>query len=231
MGIKLFVDGADILSLVAATTNPRIQGITTNPTLMRQAGVGHYLDFARALLAACPTLPISFEVIADDFPTMHAQARTLAALSPYVYVKIPITDTQGEPSHRLIHALAHEGIHVNVTAVMTQGQAAHAIGALRGGPSSIVSIFAGRIADTGRDPTVQVKGAVAMSAETSTEILWASPREVLNISEAEQCGCHIITATSHILAKLSLADKDLTVYSRETVQMFYHDACAAGYTL
>jgi transaldolase len=233
LGIKLFVDGADVASVLEAARDPRIAGFTTNPTLMRKAGVTSFEGFARELLAAIPDRPISFEVFSDDFGEMGRQARRIASWAENVYVKVPITDTTGAPSTALVAELAHDGIKVNVTAILTLEQVLAACGAVRGGAPAVVSVFAGRIADTGREPGPLMRAAAAICRATGPEVelLWASPREVLNVRQAAECGCHIITATPDLIKKLDLYDRDLAQMSLDTVQMFRRDAVAAGYQL
>jgi transaldolase len=230
--IKLFADGADKPTMLELYRNPWIQGFTTNPTLMRKAGVSDYEAFARDILASIPDRPISFEVFADSFVEMERQARKIAAWGDNVYVKIPITNTEGESSISLICRLAHSGIKVNATALLALDQVRDAAAVLAGGPACYVSVFAGRIADTGRDPIPVMSAAVEMLRPyPNIELIWASPRELLNVFQADAVGCHIITATSDTLKKLSLVGKDLHEYSRQTVQMFYDDANRSGYVL
>ena len=230
--INLFADGADKATILALCGDDRIKGFTTNPTLMRKAGITDYQRFAREILEHVVDRPISFEVFADDFEQMHAQACRIASWGKNVYVKIPITNTNGEPAYDIIRRLSLTGVKVNVTALMTLDQVQATVHALEGGAPACVSIFAGRIADTGRDPVPMMRRAVEMLAVNSRlELIWASPRELLNVFQADAIGCHIITATREILAKLDLIGKDLDQYSLETVQMFYNDATASGYTL
>lgn len=230
--IKLFADGAEKKSMLELYRNPLIRGFTTNPTLMRKAGVTYYEFFARNILAAIPDRPISFEVFADEFDEMERQARLIHSWGPNVYVKIPITNTRQRSAIGLIGRLSHDGIKVNVTALFELFQVRAAAEALAGGAASNLSIFAGRIADTGRDPVCIVSSAVFLvSDQPQIEVIWASPRELLNIFQANAAGCHIITATPELLAKLPLAGKDLAEYSLETVQMFAEDAAKAGYCL
>jgi len=231
--VKLFGDGADKADILRLAQNPLIKGFTTNPTLMRKAGVTDYEAFAKDILSEVRTLPISFEVFADDFETMRTQALKIAGWGDNVYVKIPVTNTRGVDSYGLIRALSHDGVKLNVTAMMTTEQVRDACLALKGGAPACVSVFAGRIADTGRDPVPCMMLALAVIAQVSpgTELIWASPRELLNVFQADDIGCHIITATPDILKKLSLVGKDLSDYSLETVQMFYNDAKASGYRL
>ncbi len=230
--VKIFADGAALDDMKAWAARPWIRGFTTNPTLMRKAGVRAYGQFAREALAAIGERAISFEVFSDEFGEMEGQAREIASWGPNVYVKIPITNTSGEPATPLIHRLSHTGVQVNVTAVLTLAQVDAAVDALAEGAASTVSIFAGRIADTGRDPVPIVSDAVRRARRApSVELIWASPREVLNVYQANAVGCHIITATTDLLAKLSLAGKDLAEFSLETVKMFRDDAVKAGFTL
>jgi len=228
--IKLFADGADKAAMLGLYANPMIQGFTTNPTLMRKAGISDYAAFARDILCEIRDRPISLEVFADEFDEMERQSRLIATWGPNVYVKIPVTNTRREPALDLINRLSHEGIRLNITAIMTLDQVHDVAAALAGGAPSNVSVFAGRIADTGRDPVPLMAKAVEMvSVHPGMELIWASPREVLNIFQADAIGCHIITATPDILQKLSLAGKDLDEYSLDTVKMFYTDAAKSGY--
>ena len=230
--IKLFADGADRTAMLELYSNPLIRGFTTNPTLMRKAGVSDYQAFARDILSAIPDRPISFEVFADDFDEMERQARKIASWGPNVYVKIPVTNTAAEPALKLIECLSHTGVKVNVTAILTLGQVRDVVNALAGGSPSNVSVFAGRIADTGRDPLPLMAAAMEMiRIHEGIELIWASPRELLNVFQADSIGCHIITATSDILKKLSLVGKSLEKYSLETVEMFYSDARKSGFQL
>jgi transaldolase len=228
--VKIFADGADIASMVEAAANPLIKGFTTNPTLMRQAGVGDYKAFAQKALQAIPDRPISFEVFADDFATMECQAREIASWGDNVYVKVPVTNTAGEPAAPLIATLARSGIKLNVTAIMTLAQVEQVSAALLEHVPAVVSVFAGRVADTGRDPVPHMEAALRLlSSRPKAELLWASPRELLNLFQADEAGCHIITMTPDLLKKLSLVDKDLSAYSLETVAMFRRDAVAADF--
>jgi len=230
--VKLFADGADRAGMLAMYANPLIKGFTTNPTLMRKAGVEDYGAFARDIVVAIPDRPISLEVFSDDFEEMERQGRKLAALGTNVYVKIPVTNTRGDSSVPLIGRLARAGIKVNVTAMMTFAQVRVVSEALAGGPSACVSIFAGRIADTGQDPVPLMREVVQFLRRVpNVELIWASPRELLNIFQADAIGCHIITATNDILAKLALVGKDLGAFSLDTVRMFREDAVKAGYSL
>ena len=222
--IKIFADGADLAGMIALAQHDWIKGFTTNPTLMARAGVRDYESFAKGALEAIPDRPISFEVFSDEFDEMERQARTIAGWGDNVCVKIPITNTRRASSIALIHRLSHEGIKINVTAVMTLPQVRCVVEAVSGGARSFISMFAGRIADTGRDPVPHIAQALAiMAAEPQAELVWASPREVLNIFQADAVGCHIITVTSDILQKLALIDRDLEDFSLETVKMFYTD--------
>ncbi len=231
--VKLFVDGADLESLLEQARNPHFKGFTTNPTLMRRAGISDYRAFAQELLQDIRRRPISFEVFADDFDEMRRQALEIASWGDNVYVKIPITNTEGQSSQPLIRELSQQGVKLNVTAILTLSQVWETCGSVTDGAASIISVFAGRIADTGRDPMPLMRAAVAMAETISpaVEILWASPRELLNIVQADQVGCHIITATPAILKKLALLGKDLAELSLDTVKMFHDDAEAAGYRL
>jgi transaldolase len=232
--IKLFSDGADLASLLEMAKNPKIAGFTTNPTLMRKAGISDYVAFAKQVLEHIKDRPISFEVFADDFESMARQARLIAAWAPNVYVKVPITNTRGESAVPLVKELsAGAGVQVNVTAICTLEQVRAVSQALVGGAPAVISVFAGRIADTGRDPVPHMREcrAIIDASKARAELLWASPRELLNIVQAEQAGAHIITVPPDMLKKLSLFGKDLGDYSLETVKMFHNDASAAGYTL
>jgi transaldolase len=231
--IKIFADGASVPSILAATKNPRIAGFTTNPTLMRKDGVSDYRAFAKEVLGHIKNQPISFEVFADEFAEMRRQALEIKTWGENVYVKIPITNTRRESAIPLVKELASSGVKLNVTAICTLEQVGETAKALAGGAPSVVSIFAGRIADTGRDPVPLMRDALALcrAADRGIELLWASPRELLNIIQAAEVGCDIITVTPDLLKKLDLVGKDLADYSLETVQMFFRDAQAAGYVL
>lgn len=229
---KIYADGAELDGMRAMYRQPHIQGFTTNPTLMRKAGISDYAAFAREVLAAIPDRPISFEVFSDEFDEMEQQAREIAAWGTNVYVKIPVTNTRQEPAYGLVRRLSHAGVKVNVTAVMTLDQVREVTDALSGGAPANISIFAGRIADTGRDPVPHMCTALdIMRKAPEAELIWASPRELLNVFQAHDIGCHIITVTNDILKKLSLVGKDLTDYSLETVKMFYDDAAGAGFRI
>jgi transaldolase len=218
--------------MVALATDPMISGFTTNPTLMRKSGVSHYEGFAHKILETITSHPVSFEVFADENDEMVRQARLIASWGENVYVKVPVTNTRGVSTTDVVRELSADGVHLNVTALMTLSQVEDVAAAASGGAGHIISVFAGRIADTGRDPMPIMRDAVAAIAHDPTlELLWASPREVLNKVQAEQCGVHIITMTADLLAKVKSLGKDLEQLSLETVQMFHGDAQAAGYTL
>ena len=218
--------------MIAARRRGLVSGYTTNPTLMRKAGITDYKQFAMQVIAAIPDMPISFEVIADEFDEMQRQAEKISSWGPNVYVKVPITNTRRQSSLPLVRALAAQGVKVNVTAILTLEQVAATVEALDPATPAVISIFAGRIADTGIDPMPIMRAAVAMAARRpKAEVLWASIREVLNVYQAQECGCQIITATPDLLKKLDMAGKDLTDLSAETVQMFDTDARAAGYRI
>ena len=228
--VKIFADGADLNMIRHLAADSRIKGFTTNPTLMRAAGVSDYKAFARDVLDIVTDRPVSFEVFGDDFPIMQAQAQEIASWGKNVYVKIPITTTLGESAKQLIATLSGAGIKLNVTAVMTLEQVEIVAEALAPETPAVVSLFAGRIADTGVDPVPHMqKAAAILKHRPKAELLWASPRELLNIFQADAVGCHIITVTPDVLKKLALVGKDLDSYSRETVEMFYRDAAVAGY--
>ena len=230
--IKLFADGADLKGMLEMYPLPHIKGFTTNPTLMRKAGIHDYKEFALKVIEAIPDRPLSFEVFADDFPTMEAQAHEIARWSKNVNVKIPIMNTKGDSSAPLVGRLSKAGIVCNVTAMFTLEQTREICDVLDPQTPVILSIFAGRIADTGMDPVPLMREAVTIAkSRPKAEVLWASPRELLNIVQADECGCHIITATNDILKKLSGVGKNLDTYSLETVKMFRDDAVAAGFTL
>ena len=230
--IKLFQDGADLGAMVAARRKGLVSGFTTNPTLMRKAGVTDYKAFALSVIKEIPDLPISFEVFSDDFATMEREAHEIASWGGDTYVKIPITNTKGESAGPLIRKLSAERFSLNVTAMLTLDQVETVAAAADPAARTIVSVFAGRIADAGVDPVpIMAKSVEILKPLPKAELLWASPREVLNVVQAEQCGCHIITATPDIIAKIQLLGKDLGQYSLETVKMFYDDAHAAGYKL
>jgi transaldolase len=230
--VKIFGDGADLQSMLALYQKPFVRGFTTNPTLMNKAGIRDYRAFAKEVLTAIPDRPISFEVFSDDLKDMERQAREIATWGSEVYVKIPVTNTKREPAADLVRRLSHEGVKVNVTAIMTLAQVRDIVAALEGGAPSCVSVFAGRIADTGRDPLpLMVDCMRILKEEPKAELIWASPREVLNIFQADDIGCHIITVTQDILGKLSNVGKDLDEFSLDTVKMFHNDAQKAGFAL
>jgi len=230
--IKLFADGADKKGMLEMYERPWIQGFTTNPTLMRKAGITDYRTFAREILDAIKDRPISFEVFSDDFGEMARQAREIASWGKNVYVKIPVTNTTGAPSYELCKTLSGEGIKLNVTAVFTLEQTRDVMAHLAPGVPAYVSVFAGRIADTGRDPMPHMAAALALvHMSPGVELIWASPRELLNVFHAEWVGCDIITMTNDLLAKLTSAGKDLGQFSLETVKMFRDDAVKAGFKL
>jgi transaldolase len=230
--VKIFADGADLNGIKEAAGQPVVRGFTTNPTLMRQAGVSDYKRFALDVLNFIPDRPVSFEVFADDFPTMEGQAREIASWGGNVYVKIPVTNTKGEFAGPSLTRLSAAGVKLNVTAVMTNMQVKRIAACLAENVPAIVSVFAGRIADTGRDPVPLMREAVALlENRPKAELLWASPRELLNIFQADAIGCHIITVTSDLIKKLALVGKDLDQYSLDTVEMFRKDALSAAFTI
>jgi transaldolase len=230
--IKIFADGADKNGMLEMYQRPYIRGFTTNPTLMRKAGVSDYRAFAREVLAAIPDRPISFEVFSDEFAEMERQAREIASWGSNVNVKIPVTNTRGEPSYALIRSLSEQGIKLNVTAVFTLAQVRDVVAHLELATPAYVSVFAGRIADTGRDPMPLMTAALALlDAAPNAELIWASPRELLNVFHADSIGCDIITVTNDLLSKLAGVGKDLGRFSLETVRMFRDDAVKAGYRL
>jgi len=231
--IQLYADGADVREMKAALDAGTVKGFTTNPTLMRKSGVTDYAAFAKEALAATGGMPISFEVFADDFEEMERQAQLIATWGDAVYVKIPITNTKGESAIPLIARLSAAGVKLNVTAILTLDQVRDVVNALHANTPAIVSVFAGRIADTGVDPVPLMREAAAIcAAKPKSELLWASPRELLNIFQADEVGCHIITVTSDILKKYStMVGKPLDELSLDTVKMFYNDAAAAGFQL
>ena len=230
--VQVFADGADRDAMLELAAQPHIAGLTTNPTLMRKAGITDYRAFALSVLSEIKEKPISFEVFSDDFREMERQAHEIASWGHNVFVKIPVTNTRAESSAKLICRLARAGVKQNVTALMTLGQVAEVSAALGGEAPAYVSVFAGRIADTGRDPVPMMTAAVELLRPFhNQQLIWASPREVLNILQADQIGCHVITVTHDLLKKLGGLGKDLSQYSLETVQMFHNDAQAAGFTL
>jgi len=232
LNIAIYADGADVRDMVAARDAGLVRGFTTNPTLMRKSGISDYESFAREALAATGGMPISFEVFADEFEEMERQAKLIATWGDSVSVKIPVTNTKGASSAELIRRLSAAGVKLNVTAILTLDQVREVVDALHPDTPAIVSVFAGRIADTGRDPVPLMREAKAIcSAKPKAELLWASPRELLNIFQADECGCDIITCTNEILKKLAMVGKPLDELSLDTVKMFYNDAAAAGFKL
>jgi transaldolase len=230
--VKLFADGAEKSGMLEMYAKPYIRGFTTNPTLMHKAGLTDYRGFARSIVEAIPDRPISFEVFSDEFDEMERQAREIATWGENVYVKIPVTNTRREPAYELVRRLSSDGVKLNVTAILTNDQVRAVTEAVKDGAPSCVSVFAGRIADTGRDPVPIMRECVGiLSAAPRAELIWASPRELLNIFQADEIGCHIITVTNDILKKLSLVGKDLADYSLDTVKMFFEDGRKAGFTL
>lgn len=230
--IDVYADGADVRDMLSARSGGIVRGFTTNPTLMRKSGISDYEAFAREALSAVGDMPISFEVFADDFAEMERQAKRIATWGDGVYVKIPITNTRGDSAVPLVRRLSAAGVKLNITAVLTVQQVRAITEVLNADVPAIISVFAGRIADTGRDPVPIVREAVQIArAKPKAQVLWASPRELLNIFQAEECGCHIITVTNEILKKLSMVGKSLDELSLDTVKMFFNDAAAAGFTL
>lgn len=230
--IHLYADGADVRDMLSARESGLVKGFTTNPTLMRKSGVTDYQAFAKEALRAVAGMPISFEVFADDFPEMERQALLIAEWGDGVFVKIPITNTKAESAIPLIQRLSAAGVKLNITAILTLQQVNDTVDALDPDVPAIVSVFAGRIADTGRDPVPLMKeAATIVGRKPKAQLLWASPRELLNIFHAEECGCHIITVTGDILKKLAMFGKPLDELSLDTVKMFFNDASAAGFKL
>jgi transaldolase len=232
LSVKIFADGADLPGMLELYRKPYIKGFTTNPTLMRKAGIADYRGFARDVLAAIPDRPISFEVFSDEFSEMERQAREIASWGSNVYVKIPVTNTAGQSAGALVKRLSHEGVKLNVTALLPLEQVREIVDCVAGGAPAYISVFAGRMADTGVDPVPMMTEAVRiLRGAPNAELIWASPRELLNIFQADVIGCHIITVTHDILKKLSLVGRDLHEYSLDTVKMFHGDAAQAGFTL
>ena len=230
--VKLFADGAELKVITELNKNPWIKGFTTNPTLMRKAGISDYRGFSLDVLKIVPDKPVSFEVFSDDFDEMEAQGNEIASWGGNVYVKIPVSNTKGEFSGPLIKRLADAGVQLNITAMMTPAQVTKVLACLSPKVSSFVSVFAGRIADSGRDPVpIMTECVKILKPNPKAELIWASPRELLNIIQADAIGCHIITATNDVLAKLPNIGKDLDQYSLETVQMFRQDAVKAGFNI
>jgi transaldolase len=229
---RIFADGADLEGILALAADPRIKGFTTNPTLMRKAGLTRYAEFAQSLLERVTSHPISFEVFADDPDEIRRQARLISGWGENVYVKIPITTTRGEPLAALVRELSEDGVKVNVTALFTTAQVELITAAVMDGAPSNISVFAGRIADAGVDPVpIMARSLEIMEQAPRAELIWASPREILNLVQASRIGCHIITITHDLLKKLDCLGKNLEQYSLETVRMFHDDAVAAGFTL
>ncbi|MBI4064639.1 MAG: transaldolase [Elusimicrobia bacterium] len=232
LSVKIFADGADLAGISAMAKNPFIKGFTTNPTLMRKANVADYRAFALDVVRVVGDLPVSFEVFSDDFEEMEDQANEIARWGKNIYVKVPVTNTRGEFAGELIRRLSRQGVKLNVTALMTPGQVAQVADCLWPKTDACISVFAGRVADTGRDPVPLMKECVDLLAPyPKAELIWASPRELLNIVHADSIGCHIITVTNDLLAKLPLFGKDLLTYSLETVEMFRRDAVKAGFNI
>ena len=232
LNVKIFADGADRAAMMELYRNPIIQGFTTNPTLMRKAGISDYFTFAQEVVASIPDRPISFEVFGDEMDEMERQARCIAQWGEHVYCKIPVTNTRGEPVLDLVSKLSREGVRLNVTALLTLSQVRDIAAAIGDRAPAYISMFAGRIADTGRDPVPIMAAAVEMvRMYPNIELIWASPRELLNVYQADAVGCHIITATSDILQKLTLVNKDLDEYSLETVRMFHTDALKSAFSI
>jgi transaldolase len=232
LAIEIFADGADKDTMIQMASKSFIKGLTTNPTLMRKAGITDYKKFATSVLQDIRQKPISFEVFSDEFHEMERQALEISSWGNNVYVKIPVTNTRKEPSYELISRLSHAGVKLNITALTTLSQVQHVAKNLNKSTPSYISVFAGRIADTGVDPVPVMREAVELIKNSpNIQLIWASPRELLNIFQAESVGCHIITATNEILSKLDLVGKNLEEYSLDTVKMFYRDAVAAGYSI
>ena len=230
--VKIFADGADKTAMLEMYQKPFIKGLTTNPTLMNKAGIRDYRAFCKDILLSIKDKPLSFEVFSDDFKEMERQALEIASWADNVYVKIPITNTKSETCYPLVKKLAKEKVKLNVTALMTLDQVSHVVESLDTSVPSYISIFAGRVADTGRDPLPMMSDALnRMKVNPLSELIWASPRELLNIFQADDIGCHVITVTNDILKKLSLVGYDLDKYSLDTVKMFYNDAVVAGFKL
>lgn len=232
LNVKIFADGADLDAILSLAADRRISGFTTNPTLMWKAGLTDYEEFAKRLLERITVHPISFEVFADDAAEMRRQALMISRWGENVYVKIPVSTTKGESMAPLVRELSESGVRVNVTALFTTAQVELITEAVKDGAPSYISVFAGRIADAGIDPVPMMARAVEIMVQAPrAELIWASPREILNVVQADQVGCHIITVTNDVLKKLDLLGKDLLQYSLETVQMFHRDAVAAGFSI
>jgi len=230
--VKIFADGADKSGMLEMYSKPYIKGLTTNPTLMKKAGIKNYKAFALEILTEIKDKPISFEVFSDEFPEMEKQAMEIAAWGDNVYVKIPVTNTKGESSGKLVDELSARSVKLNVTAIMTLPQVREVAESLKPDVPSYVSVFAGRISDTGRDPLPMMRESLEVLKNLpAAELIWASPRELLNIFQADEIGCHVITVTNDILKKLSIVGYDLNEYSLDTVKMFHADAVAADFIL
>ncbi|HDK7159181.1 transaldolase [Clostridium botulinum] len=230
--IKIFADGADLNGMLDAYNKGIVKGFTTNPSLMKKAGITDYKEFAKEVLAKIKDMPVSFEVFSDDLETMEKEAEVLGNLGENVYIKIPVTNTKGESTAPLIKKLSEKGYHLNVTAIFTIDQVKEVVEALKSGVDSIVSVFAGRIADTGEDPvTIMKEASKICKNKEGVELLWASCREFYSIVEADKCGCEIITVTNDILKKMPNMGKDLKEYSIETVRGFYKDASSLGFSI
>ena len=230
--IKIFADGASLPGILEMSRNPLISGFTTNPTLMRKAGITDYEAFAREALQVVTTLPISFEVFSDELPEMERQALKIASWGDNVYVKIPSTNTHGESTHELAARLAQSGVKLNVTAMTTPAHLNRMLPSLAGGPPAVASIFAGRVADSGRDPMPLMRECLEiLQSAPNVELLWASPRELLNLIQADEIGCHIITMTNDLISKIPTLGKNLDEFALDTVKMFARDSEAAGYRL
>lgn len=228
--IKIFADGANVGEMKRVYSEGLVKGFTTNPTLMKKDGVTDYVSFAKDLLSVIKDMPVSFEVFSDDFETMEKQARLIGSWGDNVYIKIPVTNTKAEKSNKIIHKLSSDGLKLNITAILTVKQTEEVMEAVSSDTKSIISVFAGRIADTGIDPVpIMMKCKETVSKNKNAELLWASSRELLNIMQAENCGCDIVTVTNDIIKKLPMIGKDLDELSLDTVKMFYNDAAAAGY--
>jgi len=232
LNVRIFADGADKAGILEMYANPKISGFTTNPTLMKSAGIKDYKEFSLDILSHIKDKPISLEVFSDDFKEMETQALEIASWGENIYVKIPITNTKSESSVDLIESLSNQGVKLNVTAIMTTEQVKKVLPALKQGPGGYISVFAGRIADTGENPLdVMIEVVKMLESNPKLELIWASPRELYNVIQADDIGCHIITATNDILKKLPTLGKDLNEFSLETVKMFYDDAVEAGFSI
>lgn len=230
--VKLFADGADKKTMLEMYNNSLISGLTTNPSLMKKAGISNYVNFAKDILTEIKDKSLSFEIFSDDFESMEKQAFEIASWGENVYVKIPITNTKGQSTYDLIEKLGKNNIKVNVTAIMTIEQVEHIIPAISQCPAGYISVFAGRIADTGRDPLpIMIKSVELLQKHSNLELIWASSRELYNIIQADNIGCHIITITNDIFKKMSMINKDLNELSLDTVKIFYQDALTSGYNI